>query len=182
MTKPISFPNFFSPIEGSPAQSLPYLKYHEFTFERKPKKSSFAGIFPWVVAQLVGARSGVLHYLVKKKGFAPYPPSAPPLLIHYPFSSSLRPSVRPPPELSHHLRGPPTSILPSLPQSRSRSAPARGTPVGETGGGGAARQDSRVRSPSAAHPGDPEGHGCFCTGQPLSEEQESTGAPDQPGD
>ena len=72
MTKPISFPNFFSPIEGSPAQSLPHLKYHEFTSERKSKKSSFAGIFPWVVAQLVGARSGVLHYLVKKKkGFAP---------------------------------------------------------------------------------------------------------------
>ena len=92
MTKPISFPNFFSPIEGSPAQSLPHLKYHEFTSERKSKKSSFAGIFPWVVAQLVGARSGVLHY-----------------------------------------------------------------------------------------PGDPECHGFFCTGQPLSEEKESTGAPDQPG-
>ena len=117
MTKPISFPNFFSPIEGSPAQSLPHLKYHEFTSERKSKKSSFAGIFPWVVAQLVGARSGVLHYLVKKeKRLRAYPPSAPPLLIHNPFSSSLRPSVRPPssPTTSGARRPPSSPPSPNL--------------------------------------------------------------------
>ena len=126
------------------------------------------------------AQGSSITLLKKKKAsrllsICPSPPYPLPFFIFF------SPSVRPPPELSHHFRGPPTAILPSLPQSRSRSAPARGTPVEETGGGGAARQDSRVRSPSAAHPGDPEGHGCFCTGQPLSEEKESTGAPDQPG-
>lgn len=148
----------------------------EFTFERKRNLQSLQRNLPVLRSWWELACRGPFPLPYKNvSGY--YPPSAPP---PYPLTFIIFLSFRPPPQTFPLALRPADAHPP--PSSQSRSCPPRqGNPV-QTGRGGAASYASRVCSPSAAHPeGSVGAASFFCTWCAARSEEESTGAPDQPG-